>query len=192
MTNKSHLPICTDNPLGTLTQAQLHQIVRVDPNTTKLVPISPQPQVGITAAKFGKHHLLIGTTKVSMAKLAYLYHHGTMPSMVTHLDHNKENYAPTNLVPYIPQGRGKPRDLTQPTPSTITDEYGNYIPVLRPPLNPKYPPQVKFIIITDVLGYALGNYTSQQYATNLAAQNISNIRTADAIRLGVLPPDTPL
>lgn len=192
MTNNLHLPICTANPLDTLTQAQLHQIVRVDPNTTRLVPITPQPQVSVTAAKMGKHHLLIGTVKVSMARLAYLYHNGTTPSMVMHLDQNKENYAPTNLVPYIPRGRGKPRDLTQPTPSTITDEYGNYIPVLRPPLNPKYPPQVSFVVITDVLGYALGNYANKQYATSLAAKNVSSIRTADGIRLGVLPPDTQL
>lgn len=167
----------------------MRSIVTYDPKTTKLVPKTPQPKIGITAAKFGKHHLLIASVKVSMAKLAYLYHHGVWLSMVTHLDGNKDNYAPDNLTAYRPKGRGnaKANSLTQPIPHAVmlADKSG-YLPAFKPPMKPKYPPTRNWVLATAVDGTSLGVYADPEYAKRIARDNLTNIAESDLIKLGVI------
>ena len=190
MTNASHPDVCTTNERNAITQELLHSILDYDPVTTRLVPKPSQPKLGLTAAKFGKRHLLIGGYKVSMAKLAYLYHHGAMLSMVTHIDKNKDNYAPDNLTQYIPQGRGasRPQNPNAPIPYALHDYSGGYIPAFKAPLNPKYPPTRRIVVVTAVDGTSLGTYDQAEYARRIARDNISNLTREDLIDLGVIPP----
>lgn len=169
-----------------ITQEYLHQIVRVDPNTTRLVPITPQPQLGITATKFGQHHILIGATKVSMSKLAYLYHHGTLPKQVTHLDKNPDNYAPENLVPYKPTGRNRNQpipDYMSARDAEVTRSIGAlYYAVLKPPA---YVTNGKSIILKDGMGYAVTARTPDQ-AKRLAVKYIKTLTTKQKETLGMI------
>lgn len=133
----------------TLTQAYLRTIVRVCPNTTRLIPIDPQPQQGLTAAKFNARQLMIGTKLYSMARLAYLYHHGKVISRVTHLDGNADNYSPDNLIPYKPRGR---RPVSSPVAHAIPTSYGAYYVALKPPQGAT---SGKMILATDYMGGAI-------------------------------------
>jgi len=168
-----------------ITQSYLHTIVRVDPNTTRLVPVDPQPQLGICAAKFGQRHLLIGAIKVSMSKLAYFYHHGTLPKQVTHLDRNPDNYAPENLVPYRPAGRA----LNRPIPSAISLHDAGvarflgklYRAVLLPPASAAHG---KPILLTDGMGYDVVAKTEAS-AKRLAAAYAKNLTPQQKETLGI-------
>lgn len=50
--------------------------------------------------------MVINSIHISCTKLAYLFHHGRVPSSITHKDGNLSNFAPDNLIPYKPVGRG--------------------------------------------------------------------------------------
>lgn len=170
-----------------LTKEYLHTILSYDPLTTKLVPKSPQPQLGITAAKFGQKHLLLGATKYSMAKVAYLYHHGIMPSMVTHKDGNPCNFAPDNLIPYKPSGRRKHLPIPDAidawqNPAVSAKLGARYQPIVRPPKGCTGTP----ILLIDGMGYAITARTIDG-AKRLARLYAKSLTNEEKQQLGMTP-----
>lgn len=160
----------------TLSQEHLRTIVRVCPNTTRLIPIDPQPQQGLTATKFNAKQLLIGTKLYSMARLAYLYHHGKVISRVTHLDGNADNYSPDNLIPYKPRGR---RPASAPIPHAIPTGYGAYYVALKPPQGVT---SGKVLLATDAVGSAIVQHTpatacrvASKYAKTLTLEELKTL-----------------
>lgn len=168
-------------------QSILRQILDYDPTTHSLTPKASVP-IGLPkATKHGKHQLYIGTQVFSMAKIAYVYHHGKQCNKVTRVDGDKNNYAPSNLTGYVPAGR----KLLATFITTITDNdqlRGKiFRAVLHAPTNPPYKPEAKYVPIYDDKGYAITG-TDPDYVKRVAAKFGKAPTRADLIKLGMIDP----
>lgn len=174
--------------IPTLTQAELHAILDYDPTTHRLTPKATIPQGLPTPRKYGVHQIVIGMHTYSMKKVAYLYHHGKFCTRVTQLDKNKDNYAPENLVGYVPEGRS----FTAPYVAALAYDdpiYGkSFIAVLHTPKNPPYQPEAQFVLIKDDRGQSISG-PDADYVRRLGAKAAKHPSRADLIKLGMIHPN---
>lgn len=171
----------------TLTQAELHQILDYDPTTHRLTPKAYIPAGLPTPRKSGKHQIVIGMHSYSMKKIAYLYHHGKLSTRVTQKDGNKDNYAPENLVGYIPAGRSMLTPYVMALQDNDPLRGVIFRAVLHSPDKPPYKPEVKYLPIYDKNGYAITG-TDAAYVKRIGAMYCKHPSRSDLIKLGVLPP----
>lgn len=176
----------SDTPIAP-PQGILKQILDYDPITHWLTPKRPIPQGLPEVRTNGKHQIIIDSNNYSLAKIAYIYHHGVQCNKVTRVDGNKDNYAPENLTGYVPAGR----KVEAPYVDAILDRdpiRGDiFRAVLRPPKKTPYVPQARCLPIYDEYGYAIV-CESAAYAKRIGAKYAKHISHADLVKLGMLPP----
>jgi hypothetical protein len=170
-------------------QSILRKILDYDPVTHRLTPKPSIPQGLPSVRTNGKHQIIIDSNNYSLAKIAYVYHHGVQCNKVTRVDGNKDNYAPSNLTGYVPEGRKL--DLPYVDAVAEIDPLRGEVfrAVLRAPAKTPYKPQTKYLPIYDEYGYGIV-CESKSYAIRMGTKYRKALTSTDMMKLGLLPPKT--